>query len=444
MGTQPIGKLLASMAWPAILSMTINALYNIVDSVFVARLGEAALTAVSLAMPIQILIIALAVGSGVGINSLIARKLGGRRFDEANIAAETGLKIAAFNGLIFLLFSVFVTRVFIKSYTSDTAIFEMGVQYLRVVTFFATFSMFQITCEKILQSTGNMKSPMLISMSGAITNLILDPIFIFGLLGFPKLGVRGAAIATICGQCVAMSVGLLFLFKQKQAVKIKLHKRVDWKIVKEIYAVGLPSIIMQSIASVLVLGLNWILSVSTTAIAVLGVYFKLQSFVFMPVFGLNQGAMPIIGYNFGAGNRDRMMEAYKKGAITAFIFMTLGTILFHLIPEVFLGMFSPSPAMLEMGIPALKTISWCFMPASIGVMTATLFQGTGHGIYSLISSLIRQLFMVLPSAYFLSRTYGINATWYAFPLAECFGIVYCVIVLRYVYKKQLANLQPII
>ena len=441
MGTAPIGKLLASMAWPAILSMTINALYNVVDSMFVAMVSSKALTAVSLVMPIQMLMISLAVGSGVGVNSLIARRLGAKRQREADQAASTALRIGIFNYAVFLLVGIFLAKPFMASYTDDATIFEAGLVYLRIITIGSFASMVEIQLEKVLQATGNMIGPMIISLSGAVTNLILDPILIFGLLGMPEMGVAGAALATVIGQFVAMFVAIFIIFKYEHDVEVKLRGfKLDWRVVKDIYGVGFPSIIMQSIGSVMLLGYNAILAASAAAVAVLGIYFKLQSFIFMPVFGLNQGAMPIMGYNFGAKNRHRLMDTYKKALITALVIMTAGMILFQVFPQVFLKMFSADAEMMEMGVPALRLISLCFIPAAFGIITSTLFQGTGHGVYSLIASVLRQLVGILPLAYIIYHLTGITASWMSFPLAEIIGLIYSAVMLKVLYNKEIKNL----
>ena len=441
MGTAPIGKLLASMAWPAILSMTINALYNVVDSMFVAMVSSKALTAVSLVMPIQMLMISLSVGSGVGVNSLIARRLGAKRQREADQAASTALRIGVFNYAVFLLVGIFLAKPFMSSYTDDAAIFEGGLVYLRIITIGSLASMVEIQLEKVLQATGNMVGPMIISLSGAVTNLILDPILIFGLCGMPKMGVAGAALATVIGQFVAMFVAVFMIFKYEHDVEVKLRGfKLDWQVVKDIYGVGFPSIIMQSIGSVMLLGYNAILAASAAAVAVLGIYFKLQSFIFMPVFGLNQGAMPIMGYNFGARNRHRLMETYKKALITALVIMTAGMILFQIFPHIFLKMFSADAEMMEMGVPALRLISLCFIPAAFGIITSTLFQGTGHGVYSLIASVLRQLVGILPLAYIIYHMAGITASWMSFPLAEIIGLAYSAVMLKVLYHKEIKNL----
>ena len=438
MGTMPVGKLLMSMAWPAILSMTINALYNIVDSIFVAQISQEALTAVSFVMPIQLLVIAITVGTGVGVNSLIARRLGAKRQKEADLAACTSIRIGILNYLIFLFIGVFLTVPFMSHYTSNPDILSAGTTYMRIVMCFSMFLSVEILLEKVLQSTGNMIIPMICSLTGAIVNLILDPILIFGLLGAPKLG---AAIATVIGQACSLIVSATFIKKKEHAVNIKLFGfKMDWKIFRDIYAVGLPSIIMQAIGSVMLLGYNNILSAEPIAVAVLGIYFKIQSFIFMPVFGLNQGAMPLFGYNFGARNKARLMKTYKLALIVALIIMGIGFILFQVIPEFFLRMFNADDSMMSIGVPALRRISICFLPAAFGIITATLFQGTGHGIYSLFASLIRQLFGILPLAYLLYHFYGVSASWFSFPLAEILGLSYSAIMLTHLYNKQIKQL----
>ena len=443
MGVMPIKKLLLNMAWPAILSMTISAMYNIVDSIFVAQISEDALTAVSIVNPIQMLIIALSVGSGVGINSLIARKLGAKKQAEADQAASTGLRIGILNYLVFLVIGVFFTGVFVSSYADKgTYIYDEAVKYMAIVCIGSLFLNVQVVFEKILQATGNMIGPMICSLTGAIVNVILDPILIFGLLGAPEMGVAGAAIATVIGQFCGMTVGAVITFKGDHLVTLTIRGfKVDWKIVADIYKVGLPSIVMQSIGSAMIIFYNKILvDFSTTAVAVLGVYFKIQSFVFMPVFGLNQGAMPIIGYNYGARDKARLMEAYKEALKVALVVMALGMLLFQLMPTQLLQMFKASDEMLRIGVPALRIISICFIPAAFGIITGTLFQGTGHGVYSLFCSLIRQLIGILPLAYILIRIGGVTLSWASFPLAEILGLAYSAIMLRYLYKKEIETL----
>ncbi len=443
MGILPIRPLLLSMAWPAILSMTISALYNIVDSIFVAKLSEDALTAVSIVNPIQMLIIALSVGSGVGINSLIARRLGAHRQEEADQAASTGLRIGVFNYLVFLLIGVCFTGFFVSGYAEKgSEIYTQAVIYMQIVCIGSFFLNMQVVFEKILQSTGNMIAPMICSLTGAVINIILDPILIFGLLGAPRLEVAGAAIATITGQLFGMLVGAFIIFKGEHLVSIQVRGfKFNWEIVADIYKVGLPSIVMQSIGSMMIIFYNMILVVySTTAVAVLGVYFKIQSFVFMPVFGLNQGAMPIMGYNYGAAKKDRLMQTYKEALKIALLVMALGLLLFQALPKQLLLMFDASTDMLAIGIPALRIISLCFLPAAFGIITGTLFQGTGHGVYSLLCSVIRQLIGILPLAFILIRIGGVTLSWASFPLAELLGLAYSALMLQRLYKNEISKL----
>lgn len=440
MGVAPVGKLLLSMAWPAMLSMTILALYNVVDSVFVSMVNSKALTAVSIVAPLQMLMVSLGVGSGIGVNSLIARRLGAKRFEEANKAASHSIKIAAFNFLVFLFVGIFVAKPFAAAYTKDAAIYEYGVSYLQIVTIGSLFVMISMQLEKVLQATGNMIGPMLVSMTGAIVNLILDPILIFGLFGLPRLEVAGAAIATVIGQAAGMCVALYLIICKDHDVVISIKDKLDWCILKDIYAVGLPSIIMQSIGSVMLFGYNAILAASAAAVAVLGVYFKLQSFIFMPVFGLMSGAMPIMGFNFGARNKKRLTTTYKYGLSAAIAIMIIGFLLFQVCPDILLKMFSADKEMLEVGIPALRLISLCFIPAAFGITTSNLFQATGHGVLSLIGSFLRQLIGILPIAYVLYHAFGITVSWAAFPLAEIIGLLYSAVMLVFVYKKEIKNL----
>ena len=444
MGYMPIRPLMISMSLPAIISMTINALYNIVDSYFVARISEDALTAVSIIMPLQMMIIAVGVGTGVGINSLISRRLGAGRQEDADKAATTGILLGVCNWLVFMLVGLLLPGAFVSAYAKPgTYIYEAATQYLMIVFCGSFFIFVQVNLEKILQATGNMKAPMICSMSGAITNVILDPIMIFGLLGFPKLGVVGAAIATVIGQVVGFTIGICILFGGKNhLVNIRFKGfRPEKRIIKEIYQVALPSIIMQSIASVMNVLYNMILvAYSTTAVAVLGVYFKIQSFVFMPVFGLNQGVLPIIGFNYGARNKERVKEARKEGIRLALFFMVIGLILFQTIPDKLLLIFDASPKMLEYGVPALRIISLNFIPAAFGIMNGTVFQATGHGIYSLICSFIRQLVGIVPFAYLLAKIGGVTLSWFSFPIGEVLGLIYSFAMLNKLMKNEIDTL----
>lgn len=452
MGTESVGRLIAQMALPAMFAMLIQALYNIVDSIYVARLSQDALTAVSLAFPLQTLIIALGVGTGVGVNSLIARRLGAGNRNAASAAAKHGLVLAVVTGLVYGLICFLIMKPFFSAFTEgQPEIFEQGVRYGYIVTVLSVFCMISIACEKIIQATGNMVIPMIQNVVGAVVNIILDPIMIFGLLGFPKLGVAGAAIATITGQIVSMILGLCFLFLRKHEVDVSFRNfRLDFSVIAQIYQVGLPGIIMQSVMSVMTAGLNGILaSYSATAVAVLGVYFKLQNFVFMPVFGLNQGALPVMGYNFGARKRTRMIQAYKVSIISATVIMAAGVVLFQTAPGTMLRLFLTSEEsalgdaspLLQMGIPALRTISLCFIPAAFGIINSTVFQAIGHGMNSLIVSVCRQLVIILPAAWLFAKWWGVNGTWYAFPFAEIFTLVMSFVLLLRDYRNDISKLE---
>ena len=447
MGVMPVRKLIFTMSMPAIISMTIHALYNIVDSYFVAKISEDALTAVSIINPLQMMIVAVGVGTGVGINSLISRRLGAKRQDDADKTATTGLVLGVFNWILFFLIGILVPGTFVGAYAEErTYIYTAARQYLTIVCCGSLFIFVQMIIEKILQATGNMKAPMFCSMAGAVVNLILDPIMIFGLLGFPKLGVVGAAVATVTGQIVGFTIGMIILLggakKGRHLINIKFKGfRLEWRIIKEIYQVGLPSIVMQSIASVMNLFYNMILvSYSTTAVAVLGVYFKIQSFVFMPVFGLNQGVLPIIGYNFGARNKERVKQARSEGIKFALFFMVIGLAIFQLMPEKLLAIFDASDKMLEYGVPALRIISINFIPAAFGILNGTMFQATGHGVYSLICSFIRQLIGIVPFAYLLAKIGGVTLSWFSFPIGEVLGLIYSFAMLRKLMKNEIDTL----
>lgn len=426
MGTAPMFKLIMSMSLPAMFSMIIQALYNIVDSIFVSQIGENALTAVSLAFPIQMLIVSVSVGTGIGINSLVSRKLGEGDVKQASTAAAHGLLLGLISWIVFAILGFVMTRPFFELYTDDPQIVNMGVDYLSCVMIFSLGCFIELNIEKTLQATGNMIQPMIFMLIGAITNIILDPIFIFVL----DYGVLGAAIATVIGQILSMCYALLILFTRKHAIKIHLKRfRPNLGTIKKIYAVGVPSIIMQSISSIMLLGMNQILVVfSNSAVSVLGVYYKLQSFVFMPVFGLTHGVMPIMGYNYGARNKKRLILALKYGCLIALLIMVIGTVVFWVCPELLLSMFSPTEEMIVIGVPALRTISLCFIPATIGILFTTLFQAVAKGIRSLCLSVLRQLVVILPVAYAFSFI-DLWAVWYAFPIAEIAAV--CIALLFY-------------
>lgn len=442
MGYMPVGRLLATMSGPAIFSMLINALYNIIDSIFVAQIGEDALTAVTIGGPIQFFMVSMGVGTGVGINSLISRRLGAKKFEDANNAANSGLKLAMFNWLIFLVFGIFFAKSFIEIFSNDPSIVKQGVSYLSIVTVFSCFCMLELLLEKTFQATGNMVYPMITMITGALVNTMVDPILIFGLLGAPKLGVTGAAISTVFAQFVSMSVGIYFIKRKNTGLKVNLlDLKIDFKIVKEIYKVGAPSIIMQSLSSVMLFGINIILAAfSSTAVAVMGIYGRLQMFIFMPVFGINQGALPIMGYNFGAKSKKRLMDTYKLANIGAFTIMGVGLLIMQIFPDLLLKMFNASPEMYEIGIKALRSISWCFLPAGYGIITAGMMQATGYGFSSMWGSIIRQFVGILPLAYIFGKIGGLDLVWWAFPSAEILGLLYYMMFMYILNKRAFSKL----
>lgn len=438
MGTAPMTKLIISMSLPAMFSMFIQALYNIVDGIFVAKLNSDAFVAVSLALPVQMLLIAFAVGTGVGLNSLISRKLGERDFEKADLAATNGIFVAVVLWVIFAILGFFFSNPFIKMFTEIENIISYGSDYLQIVTIFSVGMFVQIAFEKILQATGNMVYPMLFQLIGAITNIILDPIMIFGLFGFPALGVKGAAVATVVGQIVGLSFSSYIIFTKQHGVNISFKNfKPNINAIVDIFRVGFPAIVMQSIASILVVGLNKIFGAySEDAIFVVGTYAKLQSFVFMPVYGLMQGMMPIMGYNYGAKNKNRLTSCFGIGTLFAFCIMTLGTIIFMLFPELLLDIFKATAPAKAIGIPALRIISICFPIAAAGIAVSTFFQSIGKGVISLIVSILRQLIIILPATYLLAKYIGLGVSWFSFPLSEFIALVVSSTWMLKIYKKD--------
>ena len=439
MGVQPIPSLLIKMSLPMMASMLVLALYNVVDSIFVSRVSENALTAVSLVYPFQMLIVSVGVGTAVGVNSLIARRLGEQRQEAADTAATTGQFLALVSALVFTLVYAILPRTLLKGFADDVEILDHATTYLRICGGLCCFQMLSVMCEKTIQATGDTVRPMLIQLAGAIFNIIFDPILIFGYLGFPALGVAGAAIATVGGQAVSMVIGFLFMFRKGNLVTLRLKGfRPQKRVIGEIYQVGAPSIVMQAIGSVTTFALNKILYAFTpTAVSVLGVYFKLQSFVFMPVFGLNSGAMPIMGYNYGARNKKRLLQALKCGVLYALTIMLIGLVIFQIFPDVLLNLFDASEHMMQIGMRALRTISFCFPFAAIGIMLSTMFQAVGQGINSMIMSLSRQIIVLIPAAYLLATFLGLDAVWYAFVIAEAVSLVVCIFLLRRTYVRYI-------
>lgn len=442
MGVMPVNKLLMNMSLPMMISMLVQALYNVVDSIFVSRIDENALTAVSMAFPIQSLMIALGAGTGVGVNALLSRSLGEKDYDRVNKAAGNGIFLAGINYLVFLLVGILVTTPFYLSQTKDAQILSYGQQYLTIICC-CSFGMYgQFIFERLLQSTGRTFYTMITQSIGAIINIILDPIFIFGYFGVPKMGVAGAAIATVIGQIVAGTIALVINIKKNDEIQLKLKGfRPDGKIIARIYEVGIPSIIMQAIGSVMTYGMNRILiAFSSTAVAVFGVYFKLQSFIFMPVFGLNNGMVPIIAYNYGAGKKDRLIKTLKLSIIYAVGLMLLGVIIFQLFPAPLFALFDASEIMLAIGIPALRIISLSFIFAGFCIVCGSLFQALGNGVYSMVVSIARQLLVLLPVAYLLSLSGKVEAVWWAFPIAEIVSLSLTVFFMFRINRKVISRI----
>ena len=429
MGTMPVKKLLISMSLPMMISMLVQALYNVVDSIFVAQLSEQALTAVSLGFPLQNLMIAVGSGTGVGINAMLSKSLGEKRFDEADKAANTGLLLAVLSSLFFVLIGLFAVTPFLKSMTKTTEVVEYGETYLRIVLCFSMGLFLQMTGERILQSTGRTMLSMIAQLTGAVLNLIFDPILIFGVpaLGIPSLGIAGAAIATVFGQHAAAVVALILNVKKNKELHFSLKKilKPEGQAVARIYKVGVPSILMMAIGSLTNYLLNQILiRFSETATAVFGAYFKMQSFFFMPLFGLNGGLVPIMAYNYGARDKKRVLEALRFAVILAVILMTVGTIIFEVFPKTLLGFFNASEHMLEIGVPALRIIGAHFPVAAVCIMLSATFQAFAKGMYSLITSLLRQVVALVPAALILALIFkDVDAVWFSFLIAEVVSMI---------------------
>ncbi len=443
MGTMPVKKLIVSMSLPMMISMLVQALYNVVDSIFVSQIGEEALTAVTLAFPMQNLMIAVGSGTGVGINALLSRSLGEKNFEKSDSAANNGLLLTFANYLIFLIIGIFFAKSFIASQTANDLIIDYGNIYLKIVSCLSIGIFFQMTFERLLQSTGKTIYSMISQASGAIINIIFDPLFIFGLGPFPKLGVAGAAYATILGQLVGATIGLFCNLRFNKEISFSWKKVLipNAKTISEIYYVGIPSILMISIGSAMTYLMNLILgSFSNTATAVFGVYFKLQSFFFMPVFGLNNGLIPVLAYNYGAKYKKRISESLVFSLILAVTIMAIGTATFLAIPETLLHLFNASDDMISIGIPALRTISLSFPIAGACIVMGSIFQAFSKSIYSLIVSVGRQLVVLIPTAWLLSKTGVLSNVWFAFPIAEIASLILSVTFFTKLYKSTISSL----
>lgn len=442
MGVMPIPKLLFSMALPMMASMLIQALYNVVDSIFVARLSEDALTAVSLAFPMQNLMIAVGSGIGVGMNAMLSKKLGEKKQEEANRTAINGIFLSAVSFLIFLFFGLFGTRIYFQAQTDIEGIIEGGVSYLSIVCIFSFGIFIQIIMERLLQATGNTFLSMITQATGAIINIIFDPIMIFGLFGFPKMGIAGAAAATVMGQIIAAIMGIYFNLKKNKEISLNFKDfRPCFNTIQRILSVGIPSIIMVAIGSITTFGMNKILmGFTSTAAAVFGAYYKLQSFIMMPLFGLNNGMVPIIAFNYGAKNGDRVNKTIRLSITVAVVIMIAGLLLLQIFPSQLLALFDASENMLAIGIPALKTISLSFVFAGFCIVCSSVFQAFGNGILSMITSIARQLVVLLPAAWLLSLTGNLNLVWYAYPIAEIMSLILSSVFLKRIYDTIIKKL----
>lgn len=440
MGTMPVPKLVFNMALPMMISMLVQALYNIVDSIFVAKVSENALTAVSLAFPIQMLLIAVGAGTGVGVNAILSKTLGEKNFKKVNDIACNAIFLFVISYIVFLILSFTIVKPFYLTQMNEGAdleIMDMGVTYLTIVLAASFGLLMQLCFERLLTSTGKTLFSMISQLTGAIINIILDPILIFGYLGAPEMGVAGAAVATVIGQTVAAIVGLILNLKCNKEIKISFKGfKPDGKIIGTIYKVGVPAIIMQSIGSIMTYAMNMILiAFTSTATAVFGVYFKLQSFFFMPLFGMSNAVTPIVAYSYGAQQRKRMLKTIKLSFIVAAVLMCIGIVGFEVFPDKLLLLFDASPAMLEIGCKALRIIGVHFLVAWFCIISGTIFQALGKAHYSLIVSVMRQLVVLIPAAFLLSKLGGLDAVWWAFPIAEVMSFIVSLTCLLRIYKK---------
>lgn len=441
MGVMPVRKLLINMSLPMVISMFVQAMYNLIDSVFVAQIDQDALTAVNMAFPMQSLMIAFQTGLGVGMNALVSRLLGEKRPKDAGRAAIHGLILTLVNYLIFLTVGLTLTRTFYELQSINPAVVEYGVEYLSIVCVFGFGLFFQICFERFLQSTGKTVYSMIMQGVGAFINIFLDPVFIFGIpsLGIPSMGVRGAAIATVLGQCIGCTLGGILHFTKNRELKLDFKSfKIDFSTVRKIYAVGVPSILMSALVSVMTYIMNIILkSYEEVAATAFGVYFKLQSFVVMPVFGMNNGIVPIIAYNYGAGKGERIVKTIKLGVCYAVAVMLVGLALFQIFPGFFLGFFKPDEDLLRVGIPALRTLSLSFVFAGASIVMTSAFQALGSGVKSLFVFIVRLLVPTLPLAWLLGKLGGISALWFALPICDLLGVVLAAVFMRRTYFKTI-------
>ena len=442
MGNMPIVKLVTTMSLPMMVSMLVQALYNVVDSMFVSRVSEEALTAVSLAFPAQNLLIGVATGTAVGVNALLSKSLGEKNYKKANAIAANGVLLAIVGFLIFLVFGLFGTEIFFKAQTDNPEIISQGVDYLQVCCCFSFGVFLQIIFERLMQSTGRTFYTMITQGVGAIANIILDPIFIFGYFGVPAMGAKGAAIATVLGQIIAGIIAIILNHKKNPDISLSFKGfKPDFHIIGKIYSIGVPSIIMVAVGSIMTFSMNKIVIAFTeTAAAVFGVYFKLQSFIFMPVFGLNNGVIPIIAYNYGAKNKKRVTKTIKTSLVFACTFMLIGFSMMQLIPDVLLSIFNASEEMTRIGVVALRTISISYLAAGFSVVIISVFQAFGKGLFSMFVSIARQLVVLIPAAYLLSKTGVLDNVWWSFPIAEIMSVAVAGIFFVHLYKSTISKL----
>lgn len=450
MGVMPVPKLLITMSLPMIISMTVQALYNIVDSLFVAKVSEAAFNGLSLAFPVQMFLIAFGAGTGVGMNAYLSKCLGEGKHKEASKTAVNGIFLGLCTYVVFAIFGIFFARGFFEVQTDNIAIIEAGSTYVSICTIMSFGIFMQMTMERLLQSTGKTVYSMITQLSGAVINLILDPILIFGYFGMPKMGVTGAAIATVSGQIVAMCLAIYFNIAKNKEISLSFKGfRPNGKIIGRIYSVGVPAIIMQAIGSIMVLFMNKLfLSFTETdrvaaegAVFVFGAYFKLNSIFFMPVFGLNNGMIPILAFNYGARKPKRIMTTIKLSILLALCFMVVGTLIFQFVPDKILGLFDASEQIIQMGVPAFRIISTSFLFAAFCIILLSVFQAFGSGVLSLIVSATRQLAVLVPVAYLIANLFGLEHVWWCYPIAEIFSVALCGLFFRYLYRKKIAPLK---
>ena len=442
MGVMPINRLLLTMSGPMMISMLIQALYNVVDSIFVSYISEAALTAVSLAYPVQNLMIAVATGTGVGVNALLSRNLGEKNFAVANRTAGNAIFLGLVSSAVFMVLGIF-SRLYFAVQVTDPEIISLGHDYLFLIMLLSVGCFGQVMLSRLLQSTGKTFYSMVIQVVGAVLNIILDPLLIFGLGPFPALGVKGAAIATVISQLVGTAMGVWYNLKKNEEVTITREDlRPSGPIISRIYSVGVPSILLQTVASVLIFGLNQILvSFTETATAVYGVFFKLQGFAFLPIIGMNNGMVPIIAYNYGARKPDRIMQVIKLAMTYALCIMIVAVLVFQFLPDRLLGIFQASEDMLAIGIPALRTLSWSFLFGGITIVLSSVFQALGRGIQSMLISIFRQLLIVLPLAFLLSKTGNLNLVWWAFPVSDVLALIFAAYLLNRTYRQVIVPLE---